>query len=132
MRHPDWALQLSNTIKAASERPFSWGEFDCCIFAADCAVAVCGVDPAEAYRGKYKTETSAKRVVAKGHGSVEAILDAYFNRVNPAFAQRGDLATYQGANGLGVAVRWANEYWTPCETGVARIDCEPLAVWRVE
>lgn len=132
MRHPDWALQLSKTIKAASERPFSWGEFDCCTFAADCAVAVCGVDPAEAYRGKYKTERGAKKAIVKRHGSVEGVLDAYFSRINPAFIQRGDLVTYQGPNGLSVAVRWANEYWSACEGGVARVECTPQAAWRVE
>lgn len=132
MRYRDWTTRLSDVIKAALGRPFSWGEFDCCLFAADCAVAVCGVDPAEQYRGKYKTETGAKRLIKKNHGSLEAAWDACFARVSPAFVQRGDIALYQSQTGRAVAVFWANEYWSTTDEGVARVWCEPLAVWRVE
>ena len=58
-------MRLNETIKAALGRPFLWGEFDCCLFAADCTASVCGVDPAENYRGKYTTETGAKRQLKK-------------------------------------------------------------------
>lgn len=132
MRYRDWTTRLHDTIKAATERPFSWGEFDCCLFAADCSKAICGVDPAEKYRGKYKTETGAKRALAKTHGSLEAAWDAYFERVNPAFMQRGDVVLYDGANGRSVAVYWAGNCWSTAEDGVGRIDCTPLVVWRVE
>lgn len=132
MRYRDWTTRLHESIKAAQGRPFSWGEFDCCLFAADCAVAVCGTDPAEQYRGKYKTEAGAKRLIKKNHGSLEAAWDACFARVPPAFVQRGDIALYQSPTGRAVAVFWANEYWSTTDDGVARVACEPLAVWRVE
>lgn len=132
MRNRDWTTQLAELIKAASERPFSWGEFDCCLFAADSAMAVCGVDPAAQYRGRYRTETGAKRLLKKIHGSLDAAWDACFERVNPAFIQRGDVAMYDGANGRGVAVFWAGEFWSVAEDGVGRIACEPVVVWRVE
>lgn len=132
MRNRDWTLRLHDVIKAAYGRPFSWGEFDCCTFAADCAAAVCNIDPAADYRGKYTTEVGAKRLLKKNHGSLEAAWDASFARVAPAFVQRGDVALYDGPNGRSVAVFWANEYWSTGEDGVCRIACEPLAVWRVE
>ena len=132
MRYRDWTTRLHDTIKAATERPFSWGEFDCCLFAADCSKAICGVDPAEKYRGKYKTETGAKRALAKTHGSLEAAWDAYFERVNPGFIQRGDVVMYERNGDRGIAVFWADRFWSSAEDGVARIDCVPLVVWRVE
>jgi len=132
MRYRDWTTRLSEVIKAALERPFSWGEFDCCLFAADCAVAVCGTDPAEAYRGTYKTEAGAKRALKKQHGSLEAAWDACFARVAPAFIQRGDIAMYEAPGGRSMAVYWANEFWSTTDAGVARVVCDPLAVWRVE
>lgn len=132
MRNRDWTTQLAHTIKAATERPFSWGEFDCCLFAANCAVAVCGIDPAEQYRGRYTTETGAKRLLKKIHGSLDGAWDACFQRINPAFIQRGDVAMYDGENGRGVAVFWAGEFWSVTEDGAGRIACEPLVVWRVE
>jgi len=132
MRIRDWSTALHDTIKAAFERPFSWGDFDCCLFAADCAVAVCGTDPAALYRGQYANEAAAKRLLKQNHGSLEAAWDACFARVPPAYIQRGDIALYEGAGGRSVAVFWANEYWSVTETGVGRIACAPLAVWRVE
>lgn len=132
MRKRDWTTQLAHTIQAAVERPFSWGEFDCCLFAADCAVAVCEIDPAAHYRGRYRSESGAKRLLKKIHGSLESAWDACFERINPAFIQRGDVAMYEGANGRGVAVYWAGEYWSVAEDGVGRIACVPLIVWRVE
>lgn len=132
MRYRDWTTRLSEVIKAALERPFSWGEFDCCLFAADCAVAVCGTDPAEAYRGTYKTEAGAKRALKRRHGSLEAAWDACFARVAPAFIQRGDIAMYEAPGGRSMAVYWANEFWATTDDGVARVACDPLAVWRVE
>lgn len=131
MRNRDWTTRLHDVIKAAHGRPFSWGEFDCCTFAADCSIAVCNLDPAADYRGKYTTEVGAKRLLKKNHGSLEAAWDALFERVAPAFVQRGDVAMYDGPNGRGVAVFWANEFWSVADDGVCRIDCTPLAVWRV-
>jgi hypothetical protein len=132
MRYRDWTTRLSNTIKAATERPFSWGEFDCCLFVSDCCVAVCGVDPAEQYRGTYKTERGAKRALVKNHGSLEAAFDACFHRVETALAQRGDLALVEGDDGRMVAVRWADAWWSTAEHGAVRINATPVMCWRVE
>ena len=74
MRHPDWQLRTIQTIQAASERPFCWGKNDCCLFVADVCLAACDKDPAAAYRGRYRTEIGAKRVLAKTHGSIAAAL----------------------------------------------------------
>ncbi len=92
-RYRDWTTQLHHTIKAASERPFSWGEFDCCLFAADCCIAICGVDPAAEYRGRYTTEIGAKRVLRNTHGSLEAAWDASFERV-PAVTVKVSVALF--------------------------------------
>ena len=106
MRHPDWQLRIIQTIQAASERPFCWGENDCCLFVADVCLAACDKDPAAAYRGRYSTEIGAKRVLAKTHGSIEAALDALFVRVPIAMAQRGDALVFDGPNGLTAGVMW--------------------------
>ncbi|MDG9890554.1 DUF6950 family protein [Pseudomonas juntendi] len=132
MRYRDWPTRLHETIQAAFERPFLWGEFDCCLFVADCAAAICGVDPAKEYRGRYKTEIGAKRVIASTHGSVEAVLDTYFERIDVQFAQRGDIVSFEGASGKCVAVLWSDRYWAATEFGAAAVDCQPLVAWRVE
>ncbi|CAI8968837.1 MULTISPECIES: DUF6950 family protein [Pseudomonas] len=132
MRNRDWTVRLNDVIKAARERPFSWGEFDCCLFAADCAMAVCGTDPAQVYRGTYKTEAGAKRALKKNHGSLEAAWDFHFARVAPAFIQRGDVVIYDAPGGRSMAVFWAGEFWATTEDGVAKVVCDPIAAWRIE
>ncbi|KJH75631.1 DUF6950 family protein [Pseudomonas sp. ES3-33] len=132
MRYQDWTTRLHDVIKAAQGRPFSWGEFDCCLFAADCSAAVCGVDPAAQYRGKYTSEAGAKRQLKKQHGSLEAAWDASFQRVSLAFVQRGDVVLYDAPNGRSMAVFWAGDFWSTTDEGVTRVECEPLAAWRVE
>jgi len=49
-RPPDWPERLLAALAAARDRPFRWGEHDCCLFAADLIEAVTGVDPAAAFR----------------------------------------------------------------------------------
>lgn len=132
MRYRDWPKRLHETIQAASERPFSWGEFDCCLFVSDCAMAICGIDPSQDYRGRYTTAVGAKRVVASSHGSLEAVLDTYFNRVDPKYAQRGDIVSFENDSGKCVAVLWGGQYWAATEAGAATVNCQPLAAWRVE
>lgn len=132
MRYQNWPQRLHDTIKAASGRPFLWGETDCCLFAADCSVAICGVDPAEQYRGHYTTEIGAKRKLHELHGGLEAVCDAYFERVSIALRQRGDFVLFDGPMGKSIGVVWAGGIWATTDDGVARVKAEPLICWRVE
>ena len=133
MRHPDWQIRIITTIQAASERPFCWGKNDCCLFVADVCLAACDKDPAAAYRGRYSTETGAKRVLAKTHGSIAAALDTLFERVPVAMAQRGDALVFEGPQGQTAAVMWAGQVWAMTEQGARPIpDAVPLIAWRVE
>ena len=130
-RYRDWTTQLHNTIMAANARPFSWGEFDCCLFAADCCIAICGIDPAASYRGRYTTEIGAKRVLRNTHGSLEGAWDACFKRVPVAMRQRGDVVLFDSENGRCVGVVWANAIWAVTDDGVHRVRAEPLICWSV-
>lgn len=133
MRYRNWAHRLHETIQGAVGREFVWGEMDCCLFAADCIVAVCGTDPAAEYRGQYGDETEAKRALVRLHGGIEEALDAHFERVPVAFAQRGDVCLHEAPQGKAVAVRWAGAWWGMTEEyGACRVQVEPLIVWRIE
>ncbi|WP_199770468.1 DUF6950 family protein [Aeromonas sp. ASNIH1] len=100
---------------------------------ADICLAVCDKDPAAAYRGRYRTEIGAKRVLAKTHGSIAAALDVLFERVPVAMAQRGDALVFDGPQGQTAAVMWAGQVWAMTEQGARPIpDVVPLFAWRVE
>lgn len=131
MRHRDWTIRLHHAIQAAYGRPFSWGEFDCCLFAADCAVAICGIDPAADYRGRYTTQVGAKRVLRNTHGTLEGAWDAAFPRVPVNLAQRGDVVLFDSPEGRCVGVVWAGAVWAVTEQGVHRVKATPLICWSV-
>ena len=96
-RLTDWPDRLYTRIEAAKMRPFSWGRNDCALFAADCVLALTGVDPVAELRGRYACAFGAARALKRfcGGGLEDAVpiiagrIDA--REVMPAFARRGDV-----------------------------------------
>lgn len=132
MRHPQWATRLPETLRAAMSRPFSWGEHDCCLFAADCAIAVCGVDIAEKVRGRYKTKSDALRVLKTEFGDLETGLSSFFTKIEPDNAARGDIVMFNGDEGKTLGVLWAKKIWSVTEDGAMPVNHKPIKAWRVE
>lgn len=131
MRNKNWPMKLAEYLKENAGTPFDWGVYDCCLFVADCCVVVCGVDPAEKYRGRYKTELGAKRLIKKNHGTLEDAFDSCFKRREPTHVQRGDICTFMNEEGKAAAVYFAGDWWSTTENGVMRVDCDPIVVWEV-
>ncbi len=101
-RKGDWEAALAEYVAARRDWPFAWGEHDCFLFVAGAIAAMTGFDPAVPYRGRYRSMRGSLRVLRKGPGTLENLVDGLFPRVEPAFARRGDVAWYQG--GLGVVL----------------------------
>lgn len=107
IRYEDWHARLGAHIKAALQRPFSWGEFDCCTFACDGILAMTGVDPMADLRGRYSTAIGAARALkAFAGGGLDETAQAITGRlhmgeVGPLLAGRGDclLADIAGEGG---------------------------------
>lgn len=133
MRVDDWPTALFELVEEYRFKEFQWGEHDCCLFAADCCIAVCGKDPAESYRGKYTTEIGAKRALKQQHGSVEAAFDACFARVDANLAQRGDVVLFDGDLGPTAGIQGAEGVvWSVGLNGLAIIKPDVKVAWRVE
>lgn len=131
MKHPDWQNRLNAVMKAAIERPFSWGQHDCCLFAADCAEAITGNDFAAGWRGTYDSETGAKKAILRGGGSLEKVLARYLDEVPVKLAQRGDIAVVENAGSRCAGVVYSGAVWVPGENGLVGLRVKPLSVWRV-
>jgi len=86
---------LAEHLTAHLATPFAWGTHDCVSFAAAWVQASTGVDHL-AGLGQWTTAAQAVRAINKAGGSLEAALDARFQRIDPNFAQDGDLALYDG------------------------------------
>lgn len=132
MRHPQWATRLPEALRAAMSRPFSWGEHDCCLFAADCVIAVCGVDIAEKVRGRYKTKSGALRVLKTEFGNLEYGLSGFFVEITPDKASRGDIVMFDGDDGKTLGVLWGSKLWAVTENGAMPVNHKPIKAWRVE
>ena len=132
MRLPDWQLRLATLCKERSSAPFKWGAHDCCLWAADCVVAVTGIDPAAKLRGTYSGAISAAHVLEE-HGGVEAIATAALGEPVPVgFAAIGDIVCIEvdGRKSLALCNGMA-----VLATGLDRLECLSLdcavCAWKV-
>ncbi|MGB2539599.1 DUF6950 family protein [Hafnia paralvei] len=131
MKHKDWHNRLTTVLKAATQRSFSWGEHDCCLFAAECAEAMCGEDFAKDWRGTYHDEHGAKKALLRGGGSLEKVLARYLDEVPVKLAQRGDIAIIENAGSRCAGVIYAGAVWVPGESGLVCLRVKPISAWRV-
>lgn len=132
MKHPDWQKRLVTVIKAAEKRPFSWGQHDCCLFAADCVEAMCGEDFAAEFRGNYNSETGAKKALLRGGGSLERVLARFLDEVYPSLIQRGDVAVVENSGRRCAGIFYAGSVWVPGDNGLVGLRGNLLSAWRVK
>ena len=139
MRNENWPGILEAQIKDAAGREFVWGEFDCCLWACDVIEAMTGRDPAQTFRGKYKSKRGAYGQLKRQYGggvreAAEAIFEYLgFREVPKTFAQRGDVVLVTTPDGDALAI-WTGTYCVlPSPTGLTRLGIEDvLRAWRVQ
>lgn len=102
MRFEHWPVRLNAIIGKYMRRPHEWGTFDCMTFVADCVWAVTQKDPGEGFRYTYNTRNDGLRIVVAA-GGLEEFVDSRLaavgiqtERINPNFAQRGDVCLLAG------------------------------------
>jgi len=102
-----WPQILADFI-AAADRPFCWGSWDCGLLAADCVLAMTGVDIAAEFRGRYTTARGARRVMRGSMAEMMARVSETYGmpEIRPAQAQRGDMVMVDTPLGdaLGICV----------------------------
>lgn len=103
MRHEDWLERLNAYFDEVYDKPFKWGKYDCCLFAASCVEVMTGFDYMKDERGTYKTEKGAKKAL-KGK-TLFANLRAKLGKPIPlAMAQRGDVIYHVFDTGPAVGI----------------------------
>lgn len=106
-RFEDWPSRLSAAVEAARTTPFVWGVSDCCLFAADCVLAMTDVDLAAEYRGRYRSKRGAYATLKRRFGGgVEAAARHALDAPLPSalMAQRGDVVLVDTAEGPALGV----------------------------
>lgn len=113
---------------------FQRGVTDCCTTTSDFINHMTGIDPAENHRGTYDDYRGALRALKK-YGTIEEIMDKYFERVDFKSAPRGSIVMYESEIGLTAGVKWTGGVISPHETGmvVAEVKEENVgAVWCLD
>ncbi|HGJ5854321.1 hypothetical protein QE197_12380 [Arsenophonus nasoniae] len=131
MRHKNWVTRLPQTLRAAMSRPFSWGEHDCCLFTADCVIAICDFDPCSSVRGRYNSKASAFRLLKNEFGTLQYFWGRFFNVLQDGEAGRGDIVMFDGDEGLTMGVIWAGKIWAVTDHGARPVDKKIVMAWRV-
>lgn len=139
-RLPDWEIRLDEYLKAASERPFSWGTHDCILFCIGGAQAMTGIDAAAGIRGGYATPAGAARRMrslyrAKSIDEAATAFAKVWNgeEVSPLMAQRGDavLADVPAAS-LGLVALDGRSAVFLQEAGIVKIPLRQCRrAWRI-
>jgi hypothetical protein len=138
MRFRDWQERLDQAIDAARNQSFSYGSFDCALFAASCVEAMTGVDYAAELRG-YDSRIDAYRIVAK-FGSLEAMITSLLQRepMHPSRATIGDVVLASvdlapGESGDCIGVCTGVRFRAPTEKGLAAFSMSAARLaWRIE
>jgi len=128
IRAEDWVNRLDDYFKRTETLPFSLGANDCCLFAAGAVQAMTGVDLAARFRGKYRTEAGAMRILKRyADGDVRAMMtrmarDNALEEVTPLRLTRGSIAliSHDGRESLGVISLTGAHILAPAVTGRAQ------------
>lgn len=137
-RLPDAEARLQALVARRLVEPFVWGRFDCGLFAAEAAEAVCGTDPAGDLRGRYACALGAARRLREALGAPaegRSLLQAYAQQrfgaeVLPTLALPGDVGlSYQQGQAL-LAVCVGSQWLAPGPAGLEPIVGTPARAWR--
>ena len=121
MKRETWKADLRSYLAAQADAPFAYGSADCGAFAGGAIEAMTGENPHAKVAGKYKTMAGALRALKRlGHEDHIAYAASVMDEIDPLYAQLGDIAVVQAAEGhaLGVVVGAHIEVRTPAGRGV--------------
>lgn len=134
-RMHDWMLRFDEIVRARHRTPFQWGLHDCCMWPADCVLAITGDDPAHGFRGSYSDEAGARALV-EAHGGVAGLASAVLgDEVPPAAARVGDIGLHETATGEGPSLCvCGGDFWFAAGArGLVMLPLEAIErAWRVE
>lgn len=128
-----WPQILADFI-AAADRPFCWGTWDCGLLAADCVLAMTGVDIAAEFRGRYKTARGARKVMRGDMAQMMARVSQTYGMpaIPPLAAQRGDMVMIDTPLGDALGICVGSRVACAGPDGLVYVPiAQALLAWRV-
>lgn len=131
-RLPDWRLRLDSVLTERVSQPFAWGSQDCCLFAADCVLAMTGADLAEGLRG-HQNARQAVRALRGSGGMFKLVCTRLGDSVAARKASAGDVILSQCGKRYGLAVHIGNGVAVaPTARGLGQVpSADWICAWRV-
>ena len=129
-RLPDWQLYLDALVSERLHQSFVWGLNDCTIFAADCVLAITGVDLAVGLRGL--NAKAACRLIRSSGGMIQLMSGALGSVRGVSQAQPGDVVMFKAGKHDAVAVMIDDFAAAPARYGLMAIPLSAsLCSWKV-
>lgn len=125
-------VELEQFLEGMARRPFSDGEADCILTVADWVVANGHPDPAEPFRGRYRTALGRERI-ARREGGMLAVMEAGAARAGLEAAEsplRGDVGLVRMGDWT-VAAICLGGLWAAKGKGLTVGPAEVLKAWRI-
>lgn len=130
-RRADWRARLCDLIHERRTTPFVWGGSDCCLWAADAALAMTGHDFAAPLRG-YGSQFGALRALVRlGYASVSDFLASILPQAPRA--RCGDVVLLSAARLDALMIAdGRGAVWGQDAAGLVRLATPPAATfWSV-
>jgi hypothetical protein len=133
MRYENWPERLCNIVMQSYNKPFVWGEQDCCFFAAKVVKELTGDDHFAPFAGTYSNASEALRVL-KEHDGVRGIASAALGaEIKPLLAQRGDIVLIEGLHGDTLAVCIGEKCLAPGYNNLEPVSMDKaITAWKVK
>jgi hypothetical protein len=126
LRKDDWPIRLHRYFESVQDAKFTYGDFDCGLFAAGGIEAMTGADLAAELRG-YSSAREAMEACRRVCGAAsirklgEYIASSHgLHEVPVLMAQRGDLAIVKNRR-FGIVAMNGMEVYVPAKVGVMRV-----------
>lgn len=121
---------LTQLFEEFGDKPFKWGESDCCQFVGRYLQIVTGNDYRKPY-GQYDSAQGAADAQLN-YQTFEVTMDENFEEVSAQFAQRGDVVMFESIHGMGLGVQTANGIWAmTLKEGLTITSDKAVKAWRI-
>jgi hypothetical protein len=134
-RLKNWPRLLDDYIQAARERPFSWADNYCAVFASGAVKAITGHDFTADLPTSFESRAAAYRALsALAPGGVSDLATRFLGDPlpSPKYAQRGDIVLAETPDGPGLGVCIGSTFAAVVRSGLQFFPMKTAQMaWRV-
>lgn len=134
IRQDGWEQRLEELVQANRNTPFAWGAFDCTRFVHTALLAIYGESPFDKYDQEHASEEQAYEYLKTLNlKSAWGLVGRHAKKVEPAFAQRGNIIGHVSGNGQSLGVCLGSIFAAPSDDGLVFLSMsEAKKAWSLD